>query len=1041
MEYNDIGFPVDLGTWNLHARVDSKPERTWWPVHIDPEGGWYPVTVWQGDLSVTSLRVVWVGCGLLALQDPATGWYVRESTRNYYKSILTLTKGADDLSPNKKIDEHSTFGLRSSGQGEIGITRGTDDGRDRFAFFDIHNSNHDRKYTAMRLHGSSFGELERMLIDAGSQFPVLLITGLGQGLALAGQDFAEGGYLRSVAGADFSGAHLEHASFATLPQPKLSGCNFQNARMAGVVLTGCTELNGASFQGADLTGTDLSVVSPGFGWSAWDTSLDSAPPMRTLTAAKGGLGHLEVFGVAADETIVHEAQLAGGSWTGKWSQGFRGAGKAKSVFAITGATNGVEVFAIDEQGTLLHLLQAADGAWDTSWASGFMGAPGSLVSVTGAVGIDGHLELFAVDTSGTLHHNWQSVDGGPRGTWHSWDANSLGDIRIRSVTAVLSPPMLQVFAIDTNGDVRIATRDGNTWVGFGSPMFLSEVTAVSAALDVQGRLQAFIADAVGTVQRWRWDPNHGWSGGADEPSPGRLGGKPGAQVIRQAQMPNAALQSLAIASDGSLYNASVDAHGSWRGWDSLFPSSGPKMSHVHAVFGTAGAVEAFAVATDGTLYHAHSEEHSWLHSPNTTRCRFGGATLSNAKLSNGQPRGANFRYDESDFGGAVLDGTKLAGVAFVRASFVDAKLRGADLSGADLTGADLTGADLTGASLAGTDLTGAQLAGTRFDGCDLGSVVFGPDPKFGRDVNKRTSLTNAKNVPALSLGLDWSYLDLTGATFASKRLDLDGLNAMHTLFPDGVDLNAATMTTARLDFARIYHADLRKANLAHASLRDTRAKGARLDDANLMNADLQRIWLIADGGSSSTKPEAAQLPNAILVNAKFDEAHCDGVDFENAVFLTDPLQGSQAATAVNAQMNRADFGSATIADADLRGAQLRGAQFGHATLVGSRLPSCDLSPTSDELHTGTGMSHADIRGTQFADLDGTSPTNPANMDGVDLRAVTVSTSKEDIEVDYEDHDGKKQAILVSAGRTVLGTTTPNTTCPGGNRGPCNLASA
>ena len=83
--------------------------------------------------------------------------------------------------------------------------------------------------------------------------------------------------------------------------------------------------------------------------------------------------------------------------------------------------------------------------------------------------------------------------------------------------------------------------------------------------------------------------------------------------------------------------------------------------------------------------------------------------------------------------------------------------------GASLQGATLTGAKLGGATMAGVNLTGAGLAATDFTGCDLSTTTF--SSPFIRSTDSNTPTIFAQcTLPYTVIGLDWSCLDLTGAT-------------------------------------------------------------------------------------------------------------------------------------------------------------------------------------------------------------------------------------------------------------------------------------
>jgi uncharacterized protein YjbI with pentapeptide repeats len=416
------------------------------------------------------------------------------------------------------------------------------------------------------------------------------------------------------------------------------------------------------------------------------------------------------------------------------------------------------------------------------------------------------------------------------------------------------------------------------------------------------------------------------------------------------------------------------------------------------------------------------------------KANLSGSNLSQFVIDPGKP---------PDFGGANLGGAMLGGLNLQAAKFNGADLSQAILQNVSFKGADLTGANLTRALVGGADFTNARLAGAVFDSCDLTHANLGADPQFGRSADARTSLSNV-TVYATSLGHDWSYLDLTGATLQAIPQDLSGLRAQQTLFPTSVSLNEVNLTQAHLENARMYYANLEKANLSGAFLDGTLLKGAHLNGANLNGASMKGTWLIAETGvNTPNKYEAAQVSQAFLINTCLDGARCDGVDFNGVLFLTYAPFSLTPASATGAFMNSAKFNDAVVIGVNFRGAQLAGADFSGATIIGSQFPSALLTPTSDSNRTVASLYNANISGTQFADVDHNGQiVNPANMDGANIFLATFSTAGGKFEKTYQNYDPNDPvAVSIKYGPTVLGTTTSSTRCPGGGTGPCILVIA
>ena len=425
--------------------------------------------------------------------------------------------------------------------------------------------------------------------------------------------------------------------------------------------------------------------------------------------------------------------------------------------------------------------------------------------------------------------------------------------------------------------------------------------------------------------------------------------------------------------------------------------------------------------------------------PNSTEgIDFSETQLQSAIFTRSNER-ANFKT--AKFHGSSLDASHLQNVDFLNADFTNATSRNANLDGADLSNANLAGADLSGASLKGTKLIGAILSGTRFDGCNLSTVEFGPSPNFGRSLSSRTSFKDA-TVPVASLGRDWSYLDLTGANIVGAAgSDLSNLQAQYTIFPSNGLFGGTKFINSNLLNAQMYYLNLVGADFYGSILDGALLKGATLTNANLSTASMKGAWLIEENSSDDpTKWESAKASDAFFVNTCLDEAHCDGVDFSGALFVTDTALSSQTASANHAYMNRCQFGDAILISASFRGTQFSGASFDNAVLINSKFPSAQMTPTSDEVGSAPTMHRADIRGTLFADTTQNGTTNPANMDGLEMQGCTFSTEKGTYTHSYPNYYKDKPVVIyVDYGATVLGTTNTSTVCPNSESGPCILS--
>lgn len=434
-----------------------------------------------------------------------------------------------------------------------------------------------------------------------------------------------------------------------------------------------------------------------------------------------------------------------------------------------------------------------------------------------------------------------------------------------------------------------------------------------------------------------------------------------------------------------------------------------------------------------------------------------GAKLTGQDLAGATWNAAKFRGPHTDLRGikgaancmmfgAVFDGANLAGVNFDNSNLKGASFKGATLDGAHFSGAHLEGAVFDGATLNGTHFDGAHMQATSFSGCDLSTTYFGPAPQFTRAPTLRTMFVNA-TVPYFVLEQNWSWLDLTGAKITGLPKRIVELVADGALLPDGLDLSGMDLRCASFVGTRMYGINLQKANLEGAVLVKTRLKQAFLQGANLTNANLDSAWLIAEqpsaavGARSSrretilTDLEPATLAGAFMFNTVLDAAHCDGVDFTGAYFLTAPSLGArQGASAIGAYMNYANFGNAWLLQTAFDGAQLSAAIFADAHLLGASFQDYDgaateLTMASDVNRTRASVAQADIRGTNFAG---------ANMDGLEMAGATYSTAPGSFSQTFTGYNSQQVPVAFNFGPTLLGNTTSATICPNNSSGPCTL---
>ncbi len=360
----------------------------------------------------------------------------------------------------------------------------------------------------------------------------------------------------------------------------------------------------------------------------------------------------------------------------------------------------------------------------------------------------------------------------------------------------------------------------------------------------------------------------------------------------------------------------------------------------------AGTTIATPVFDIHTSFHAFSRG-SGFNGPFYSDTDFSGAVLPNCDFSNLDL--SKIHFSNGDFTGAKFNGAMLQGAAF----------DGAILTNADFSGAQLQGATFNGATLTNTDFSGAQLQGTQFTNADVTQTIFSTNPQFST-AGDRTSFGGSK-IPLPFNGNNWTFLDLSGASFPVKPATITNLNAQsarlcgldfsHITFlaTDAVNnpTNFANSVLAQADFsnANLNSARFSSANAEPDSMPSTpyntsaRFSGANLEDARFDGAFLAGVdfsYALLWGGQATLAGATltdASFANAFLASAKFDElegAQCGGVDFTgaclvNACFngttLREGVRGKQVIFA-GACLQGVDFTDATFSAVSLNGAYL-----------------------------------------------------------------------------------------------------------------------
>jgi uncharacterized protein YjbI with pentapeptide repeats len=271
---------------------------------------------------------------------------------------------------------------------------------------------------------------------------------------------------------------------------------------------------------------------------------------------------------------------------------------------------------------------------------------------------------------------------------------------------------------------------------------------------------------------------------------------------------------------------------------------------------------------------------------------------------------------------ALETGESLAGRDLTGAVLSGMRLRGLDLAGALLEAADLSGCDLGGANL-----EGAVLAKARLDGADLTEARL-----------RGANLGGARLCDAVLVRADLRDAVLGNADLAGARCT-------------GADFTGADWMEAKLGAVDLSGATLGQCNLIKADLRGARLAGADLADANLIECDL----------------DGADLAGARLEKTTFVTCQGEGASFREA-----RMRG--AILVHGSSFPRADFSSADMEKANLRGTVLAGARFDRAALAGADLSECDAAGASFDravlrgaMAIRTKLADASLRGANLMD--------------------------------------------------------------------------
>lgn len=342
-------------------------------------------------------------------------------------------------------------------------------------------------------------------------------------------------------------------------------------------------------------------------------------------------------------------------------------------------------------------------------------------------------------------------------------------------------------------------------------------------------------------------------------------------------------------------------------------------------------------------------------------------------------------FGDADFTRAVLTGAVLKNTTHDGSTFSYAQL-----DGANFEGAALKKVNFSDASMRGTTLKRVTGASCNFSRCDLLSVVIDAPLAIESPEGARTRFSYAHMNYAL-LGSNWVRKELDWATILNFPPDayIDAQKANLT----GITLAGVTIAAAsKFDEAILRGASLHASTIAYCSF-----KGAYLD------------------GTKSPEFAAADFAAAQLQGSVFDDAHCSGTNFSGA--RLDEAKFEKA-TLIGANFANAYLREVSFAAVEQQA--MRGAIFNRAFLVNANFSGTDLS-TYDGV--AVNMTQAYLHGANFtgAKLSGTLMAGAGLS--FDRGEIEVKLGDSSIQVEYEPSEIDPR------------TTTRETTCPSGSKGP------
>jgi hypothetical protein len=161
-------------------------------------------------------------------------------------------------------------------------------------------------------------------------------------------------------------------------------------------------------------------VTPGGGWSAWDTSsFLGAPPAVAVTAAQQNNGCVQIWMLDQKQQLMSASQTSpGGNWTAWSAPNWNSAPLLTEIVACQqGGTRGAQLWAIDQNEALWTAYQETPGGAWSGWLGPNWNGAASLIQLAAAQQNNGCVELWGIDSSLAVKTVTQTAPGG---NWTGW---------------------------------------------------------------------------------------------------------------------------------------------------------------------------------------------------------------------------------------------------------------------------------------------------------------------------------------------------------------------------------------------------------------------------------------------------------------------------------------------------------------------------------------------------------------------------------------------------------------------------------------------